>query len=315
MLNFFRSPLGVDFGTSSLKVVGMNGKKVSVAAVVDIEENRHDAEGLGRQLGAFFAGLGLRGSQAVVNNPGTHTFIRTVLFPRMPARELKDALMWEVKRQLPYPVEESVLDYVATESADQIAVTFAASEKHYTEEHIAPLRAAGLNVVAVDINPLCLLRTISPLTAGNTVVLDLGDLASEIHIVKNGVLRITRAVGAGADMIKRRLMGEGASREDAERLLREGSISDLETPLSDIYLEVFRSVDYYKANFKETSIAEIILSGGPSLNPAVRDYFSQGFGLPVSVVDPFENLKLSDENIRPLGPLFSIALGLARRKA
>jgi Tfp pilus assembly PilM family ATPase len=46
----------------------------------------------------------------------------------------------------------------------------------------------------------------------------------------------------------------------------------------------------------------------------VRDYFSQGFGLPVSVVDPFKDFRLSDEAIRPLGPLFSIAVGLARRK-
>jgi type IV pilus assembly protein PilM len=314
LLNLFRSSLGVDFGTSSLKVVGIKGKTVSLAAVANIEENRHDARGLGRQLETFFAGLGLRGSQAVVNNPGTHTFVRTVLFPHMPARELRDALMWEVKRQLPYPVENAVLDYVATESAEQIAVTFAASEKQFTEEHIAPLRAAGLDVVAVDVNPLCLLRTASPSTAGNTVILDIGDLDSEIHIVKNGVLRITRTVGGGADTIRKRLVREGAGREDAERLLREGSVAELETPLSDISLEVFRSLDFYKANFKEASIAEIILCGGPSLNPAVRDYFSQGFGLPVSVVDPFKDFRLSDEAIRPLGPLFSIAVGLARRK-
>lgn len=315
MLSFFKSPLGVDFGASSLKVVGIKGKTVSVAAVVDIKENRHDSEALGRQMETFFSSLGLRGSQAAVNSPAAHTFVRTVMLPRMPGRELRDALMWEVKRQLPYPVEEAVLDYVTVDSGDQIAVTFAASEKHYIEEHIAPLRAAGLNVVAVDITPLCLLRIIKPLSAGNTVIIDIGDISTEIHIVKNGVLRITRTVGSGSDSMKMQLMAGGASSEEADRLLREGSEAELGGSLSDISLEVFRSIDFYKANFKETGIAEIILTGGPSLNASVREYFSGSFGLPVSVAEPFGGMKLADESMRPLGPIFSIAVGLAKRKA
>ncbi len=315
MLGFFRSPLGIDFGTSSLKVICIKGKTISIAAVVDVEERRHDAEGLGRQLEAFFTGLGLRGHKAVVNNPGSHTFIRTVMFPRMPGKELRDALMWEVKRQLPYPLEDAVLDFVTMESGDQIAVTFAASEKRYTEEHIAPLTAAGLDVVAVDVNPLCLLRVISPATAGNTVILDIGDLSTEIHIVKNGVLRITRTVGSAGDSIKRRLMGEGVSPEEADRLVKKASKAQLDAPLSDILLEVFRSIDFYKATFKETGISEIVISGGPAMNPAVKECLAGSFGIPVSVVQPFEGMRLSDENMRPLGPLFSVAVGLARRGA
>lgn len=315
MLSLFTSPLGVDFGTGSLKIIRLQGKTVSIAAVADIEANRHDSEALGRQLDAFISSLGLRGSQAVVNNPGSHTFIRTVQLPRMPRRELKEALLWEVKRQLPYPIETAVLDFVAVENGDHVAVTFAASERQYTEEHIAPLRAAGLDVVAVDVNPLCLFRISRPSTAGNVVIVDIGAIATEIHIVKNGVLRITRSVGAGGDSMKGQLASEGMSAQEAERLLREGSESELSGALSSISLEVFRSIDYYKATFKETGVAEIILTGGLSLNPAVRKFFSAGFGLPVGVADPFEGLKLSDESMRPLGPLFSLAVGLARRGA
>jgi len=315
LLSFFRSPLGVDFGTSALKIVGIRGKTISVSAVLDIEERRYDAEGLSFHLEAFVEGLGLKGSKAVVNNPGTHTFIRTVMFPRMPGKELREALMWEVKRQLPHPIEEVVLDFVTVESGDQIAVTFAASEKHYTEEHIAPVRAAGLDVVAVDINPLCILRTIALSTAGNVAIVDLGNLTTEIHIVKNGVLRLTRTVGAGGGSMKERLIREGADPGEADRLIRKGTLAELEGPLAEIALEVFRSADYYKATYKETDLSQIILSGGPSLNPSIKKYFSESFGIPVSLADPFEGLKLSDEGLRPLGPLFAVAVGLARRGA
>jgi type IV pilus assembly protein PilM len=313
LLSLFRSQLGVDFGTSALKVLQLKGKTVTIAATVDLHEYQYDPDALGRAVDAFIMRAGLRGANAVVNTPGSHTFIRTAMFPRMPARELKDALMWEVKRQLPYPLEEAVFDYVTTESGNQVAVTYAATEKHYIEEHIAPLRNAGLNVVAVDVNPLCIMRTIKASTAGNTMVIDIGALNTEIHIIKNGVLRMTRTVGTGGDSMKQMLVSDGASEAEADRLLREGTQETLGAPLSELSLEVFRSIDFYKANFKETSIAEIIITGGPATNPAVSGYLADTFGIPVSVNDPFEGLKLSDEGVRPLGPLFSVAVGLARR--
>lgn len=315
MLTFFKSPLGVDFGTGSLKIIQMQGKAVKVAAVVELDDHRLDPDALGRQLDAHIMGLGLRGRKAVVNTPGSHTFIRTVMFPRMPGKELKEALMWEVKRQIPYPLENAVMDYVTTESGNQVAVTFAASEKHYAEGHIEPLRVAGLDVVAVDINPLCIMRTLQHSTAGNVVVIDIGALSTEIHIIKNGVLRITRTVGTGGDRIKKRLQLDGMSEADAQKQLREGSKETLSAPLSELSLELFRSIDYYKVHFKEMTINEIMLTGGPSMNPAVKSFFAETFGLPVSVNDPFAGLRLADEGMRPLGPLFSIAVGLARRNS
>jgi type IV pilus assembly protein PilM len=312
---FFKSPLGVDFGTSSLKIIHVQGKTVKVAAIADLEEHRHDADALGRKLDAFIMGLGLRGRSAVVNTPGSHTFIRTAMFPRMPVKELKEALMWEVKRQMPYPLEDAVFDYVTTESGNQVAVTFAACEKSYAEGHLAPLRVAGLQVAAVDINPLCIMRTLKTSTAGNVVVVDVGAMSTEIHIIKNGVLRITRTVGTGGDRIRKRLELDGMSEDEAKKQLREGSQEILSAPLSEISLEIFRSIDYYKANFKESTIAEMIITGGPSINPAVKGFFADTFGIPVSVNDPFAGLKLSDEGMRPLGPLFSVAVGLARRSS
>ncbi len=314
MLGFFRSPLGVDFGSSALKVAQIKGTSVNLAAVLNIEGNRNDPDALGQQLSGFFGSIGATGRDAIVNVPGSHAFIRTVSFPSMPEGELKEALTWEVKRQLPYHLEDAIFDYVSSQDGDTLLVTYAATERKYSEEHLEPLRRAGLNLVGVDINPLCLLRTIRPRTAGNTVVVDIGATSTEIHVFKNGVLRITRTVEAGGEFMKKRLVSEGADPEEADRLLREGSADELGDVLRDIMLEVFRSIDYYKANFKEKGVSEIIVTGGPSLNPQVVGFFKDMFGLPVSVPDPFNGLALSDETLRPIGPIFPIAVGLAKRK-
>lgn len=315
MFSFFSSPFGVDIGSRTLKVIQTRGRTVSVAAVMDTglpdEEERHYAE----RMEQFFTSLNLRDKPAVVNVPGSHAFIRTVNFPLMPHGELVEALRWEVKRQLPYPVEDAVFDYVATDTSENIAVTYAACEKQYIQDHIAPLKAAGLNIAAIDINPLSLLRTIKPGSAGNVVILDIGGANTEIHIVKNMVLRITRTVEVGAETLKRQLMAGGMDEAEAERLMRTGTLDELGGLLAEISTELFRSIDYYKATFKEKAVNEIMLTGGLTLNPEVKRHFEEAFGLPVSVPDPFEGMELSDESMRALGPVFSVAVGLTRRKA
>ena len=40
------------------------------------------------------------------------------------------------------------------------------------------------------------------------------------------------------------------------------------------------------------------------------DYFSQMLDIPVVVPNPFDNLVMKDESLRPLGPRFSVAIGL-----
>ncbi len=313
MLRIFRAPIGVDLGSSAIKVVQIKGKKVSLAALMDIEDIREDELVLIERLRGFFKNLGISGKQAVVHIPGREAFIRTTTLPLMPKRELNEAVRWEIKRHLPYPPEEAIFDYVALKTADGIAVTFAASEKKNIHSHITPIKEAGLNVIAVDVSPLCLLRALKPKSPGNTVLLDMGAASTEISIVKNGILRITRTLEKGSHAIKKHFVN--LSDEEAERLLREGSEEELKDPLYEFTRETFRSIDYYKANFKESTVSEVTLTGGIMINPAIGRYFSKMLDIPVSVPDPFEGLTLADEGIRKLGPRFSVAVGLARRHA
>jgi len=59
----------------------------------------------------------------------------------------------------------------------------------------------------------------------------------------------------------------------------------------------------------------VVLTGGVAINHAVRDYFSQMLDIPVVVPNPFDNFIMKDESLRPLGPRFSVAIGLAKRAA
>jgi type IV pilus assembly protein PilM len=306
----------MDIGSSSIKIVRLKAKKVVLAAFMDIPEGGgEDEDHFVRTLSGFVKGLRIEGMSACIQIPAGEAFIRTINFPPMPQAELREALRWEVKRCIPFPMEESVYDYVSVDMPEGIAVTFASAEKKVIEKHIEPIKASGLKIVAVDIGPLCLLRSVRPKTPGNAVILDIGAFYTEISIVKAGVLKITRSIEMGGGFIKKHLQEGGLTKEEAEGVLFGGTEEQLIGALGEFLKETSRSMDYYRVNFKEKNFSEIVLTGGVSINPAVKGCFSGTFNMPVSVPDPFEGFTMEDESIRALGPRFSVSLGLAGRQA
>ncbi|MBI3377673.1 MAG: pilus assembly protein PilM [Nitrospirae bacterium] len=315
MFELFKpAPLGVDLGDGSVKVIGLNGKKISLAAFMDIPFSDWEEEALLiNKLKNFFKEINIVGKDTVVNIPGHLSFIRTINLPPMPKGELKEAVKWEIKRQLPYPQEEAVYDYIAAPAADGIVVTFASAERKNVRRYISPFKEAGLKVVAVDVNPLCLIRALPLHGSGNIIVLDIGARSMEIDIMRSESVRLTRTVELGGEQIKNQLISEGFPEGEIDDIMMNGPAERMKEALNQFLREIFLSIDYYKATFKEKVFSEVILTGGVAINHAVRDYFSQMLDIPVSVPNPFDNLIMKDESLRPLGPRFSVAIGLAKR--
>lgn len=245
--------------------------------------------------------------------PGHLSFVRTINLPPMPKGELKEAVKWEIKRQLPYPQEEAVYDYIAAPVADGIVVTFASAERKNVQRYISPFKEAGLKVVAVDVNPLCLIRALPLHGSGNIIVLDIGARSMEIDIMRSESVRLTRTVELGGEQIKNQLISKEFSEGEIDDIMMDGPAERMKEVLNQFLREIFLSIDYYKATFKEKVFSEVILTGGVAINHAVRDYFSQMLDIPVIVPNPFDNLIMKDESLKPLGPRFSVAIGLAKR--
>lgn len=315
MFGLFRpAPLGVDLGTGSVKVIGLNGKKISLAAFMDIPSSDWEDESLLiNRLKNFFKEIDIDGKDAVVHMPGHLSFVRAINLPPMPKGELKEAVKWEIKRQLPYPQEEAVYDYIAAPVADGIVVTFASAERKNVQRYISPFKEAGLKVVAVDVNPLCLIRALPLHGSDNVIVLDIGARSMEIDIMRSESVRLTRTVDLGGEQIKNQLISEGFSEGEIDDIMMNGPVERMKEVLGEFLREIFLSIDYYKATFKEKVFSEVILTGGVAINHAVQDYFSQMLDSPVGVPNPFDNLIMKDESLRPLGPRFSVAIGLAKR--
>lgn len=353
-----RHLLGLDIGKSSIKVVQLastrKGLVLKYAGLTELPPgDREIPPGQDRDaplaLHDVFKESRLKRQKIAINFSGRSPIVRYLLLPTMPKDELGEAIRWEAKKLIPFPIEDAVLDYLIvgeTQERDlkRTEVLLVAAERAAVLSQIESFKRINLPITAMDINPLALFNTLklnykSDLDE-NLVFVDVGAGKMDINISKRGVLRFTRNVQLGGDDITQAIIqGLGVEREEAEQLKRQKGLTGVPTPegsagqvkeqdgrLHEIIkaeadrmiLETQRSMDYYRAQFREGSVKKIVLMGGASLMPGFQEYFASYFDANVELDDPFAEI-LCDEKafgeIRLMAPRFSTAVGLALRDA
>jgi type IV pilus assembly protein PilM len=351
-----RHLLGLDIGKSSIKVIQLastrKGLVLKYAGLTELPSG--DREGPERDaplaLHDVFKESRLKRQKIAINFSGRSPIVRYLLLPKMPKDELGEAVRWEAKKLIPFPIEDAVLDYLIvgeTQERDlkRTEVLLVAAERAAVLNQLESFKRINLPISAMDINPLALFNALqlnykSDLDE-SLVFVDIGAGKMDINISKRGVLRFTRNVQLGGDDITQAVMqGLGVEREEAEQLKRQKGLSasggpalavesaqakDQDGRVNEIIkaeadrmiLETQRSMDYYRAQFREGSVKKIVLMGGASLMPGFQEYFASYFDANVELDDPFAEI-LCDEKafgeIRLMAPRFSTAVGLALRK-
>jgi type IV pilus assembly protein PilM len=330
-----KKPLwGIDLGSRSIKAVQIAQTRKGVHLLnALIHEYSESEASLPDALSSLF-GRSLSEVRATIHFSGkVPPVIRCLTLPVMPARELAEAVHWEARKLTSVPLEEVVVDFLITGESVGHQV------KHYDLVVTVVERAAlleltkqvsdsGLEVAAIDVAPLALLNTLRIEPSGpeeNLLYADIGAQNMEISILKKGALRFTRQVPTGGDGITQAIAQTlGIPFTEAEERKRRGSVDGdervgqrVQEEMDRLIIEVQRSTDYYRAQFREARVDRIVLMGGTPLLSGFIDYFSKFFEAPVEIQDPFSPLicKNVDMNaLKPQASRFSLALGLALRK-
>jgi type IV pilus assembly protein PilM len=255
----------------------------------------------------------------------------------MPAAELGEAVRWEAKRHISYPLDAALVEYLVTGerhegAVDKFDILLVAAERSKVVEHLAPFRVAGIAVSAVDANALALrnvLRLREDTGNENQLVVDMGAGKTEINIFKGGVLRFCRCVQSGGlDMTRALADRMGVELEKAEAIKQridvlspaedDEAVAAVKTGLDSLFVEIRRSVEYYKTTFREKKVSRAILTGGVALTAGIKEYFSLSFDGEVELDQPFDGLTGDTgafEELEPHALRFAAAVGLALRKA
>jgi type IV pilus assembly protein PilM len=262
----------------------------------------------------------------------------------MPKRDLFEAVKWEAKKQISFPPEDLIFDYIILEKIvkdkeTHLSVLSFAISRLDVQEHINILRESSLTPMALDVIPMALLSSFDHNNEWekgvNYALIDIGMEKTNLVILKDGLLKFAREIPFGGKEISLQFT-ESPSLPDNQKIdntvfsVNESLISEslankdkskekLTALLEHLILEVQRSFDYYKAQFREGDISTVFLSGGTSKLKGIEEILSENIKIACFVDDPFKNIKINYKKfkkaeVKNLSPLLTIAVGLALRR-
>lgn len=328
--------LGLDVGSRTVKLVEAchDGRQVRLeqVALLPLAAAAHppDAAALGDMLHETMERYGFRARQTILSVGGPHGFLRELQLPAMPAAELQQAVRWELPQHLPagdFYHEAVVLDPGIP--GGQARVLLTAASKEQVDWLVQGARHAGLQPLAVELDPLALQRALGE--EQDCLLLDLGGERSQMALVRQGVPVACRTIFWGGRQCTR-LLQQALRLEEAEaEVLKckeealaaacadEALQAALEGDLRELALELRRTLDYYQGEHPDFRPQRLWLSGGGSLQASLPGQLSSQVGLPVKR-HPWLETMAAAPTLAPIflaqaAPQLAVAAGLALRGA
>src|SRR3989344_234816 len=346
--------IGVDVGSTAIKTVQMvrNNSELILRKIahVPIRSDRNDPK-----MAAFDAlkeslmGMDLKGARivGVVNCP--QTCVRTVTAPSMPSPELTEAIRWEVKNYIPFPLEEAIWDYeIATETAEKGVkkwnITVAASPRQTIDNLLYLFSQMEINVssiVPISVVYQNIVRRMESASAETLAVIECGAFITELNIYQNASLVFSRKLSAAgkdvtesltttlvsdrgkmqldfqqAEEIKRKYgMTEETTDQWVEGKISTNQILSLVRPrLEQLVGDIESSLDFYREESHGGTVNRILLFGGGSFLKGLAVFLNQQLGIKVEPGYALEGIKASadiDIHDPAASGLFAQAIGAA----
>ena len=232
LLNPRPSAIGVEIGTSAIKVVSLRaGSPPSLQHAVMVPTpigSMRDGlvvepQAVANELRSLLAEHNITTRYAVTAVPNQSAVTRNIMVPRMDRKDLQEAIKWEAERYIPYPIDEVSLDFDLLDDPDtipengQMEAVIAAAPTEHVFRQVEVLRLAGLEPTVIDLKSFATLRALrgnllgehltkSTLTGTNyteagevALVMEIGASSSVINLVRGDRVLMTRNINVSAD--------------------------------------------------------------------------------------------------------------------
>jgi type IV pilus assembly protein PilM len=345
-----RTVVGLDIGHTGVRAVGISaGSAPTITAVGSApvapgavnEGEVLDPVSVSNALKQAWSKTGL-GKDVVLGVSGRHVIVRQMDLPWLEDKAFRKALPYRVAGQLPVPVEDVILDYVAlgdTTAKDAaggrtVSLLLVAAMRQPVLRAVQAVERAGLHPVRVDLSGLAMLRVAGRTDLAPGVAearIDIGAEVTTVVVQVDGVPRFVRMLaGEGGLKLSRSLVERlGVTLSEAEALKRRlGTSVPGDDPSSedraarvvidrvtDSTLTAVRSsLDYYLGNAPDVEgLGRVILTGGGALLPGLDQRLSAQLDIPVALADPLAGLttaRKAAEATAALRPSLAVAAGL-----
>jgi len=320
-----KTQLGVDLGTSSIKIVELGrkderaylnnyallqSKSGAVLNIIDLKD-----EEIVQLLVSLIKEGNFEGRRASVALPVDQTFSTVISLPVMPEKELAAAVTFEAQKYVPIPLDEVVLDWsiilggesnaskiqskgaadsiqspVGTDSApagnsQMVQILLLAVPKETIDRISKIVSRAGLKVAALEQEAFSLSRSLIGNDKNTFMIVDLGRRGTDIILLDQGFIKLSHSL-------------ESVNKEI-------------------ILMEIDRIVNIFQMRYNK-KIGQCLLVGGRANEKDLFEFLSVKLKMPVRLGDPFARVSHDAKTgsfLKELGPQFSVAVGLAMRTA
>lgn len=301
--SFSKRFLGVDIGTSSVKVVEISswGKKKKLenygemgAASIYKESFRTfekntltlSEKDISRGIKAILDETGITTKKAFLSIPDFSSFYTSIELPAVEEDELAKAVEFEARRYIPLPISEVTLDWQITEgnpSEDKkLKVLLVAIPNRIIEQYKNIAVLCGLDLVALEAEAFGLVRSLVKNSKEVVCLVDIGSRSTTISIVDKGILKLSHSFDiAGNDFTEQLSKSLGVDTDEAEILKyevgltpeSERKIDKILYPLIDLVVVEIEKIFnfFYRSELKK--VQRVILAGGAVKLIGLKSYF------------------------------------------
>lgn len=261
--------------------------------------------------------------------PEGQVFTRVIEMPKLSSEELASAIRWEAEQYIPMPLDEVSLDHldVSREGADKTEVLLVAAPKTLIDKYLRVLEMAGLNVVSMETELIAASRSLVPAETAPTLLVDFGARATDVAVVRGGMIVYTRSIATAGEAFTRALAtGLGMEKAQAEEYKKayglesaqlEGKIKQALGPIFDsVVAELKRAIDFYQEHSGDEKIKQVVLMGGTAGLPQATGLMAEKLGVEVQIANPFQKIIETPElaSLADTASLYAVAVGLAMKE-
>jgi type IV pilus assembly protein PilM len=342
ILSGVSSFFGLDIGTTGIRLVELRGTGPTRTLVkyayvpIDVKLAQSDSKSDQQKLAQVLANLveesKLSTKNVAVGLPSNRVFTTVIDFDRVPQNELGKALLYQADSFIPTPPAESKIDWAvigdSPKDKTKLEVLLSSVSNSFVESRLDMIESIGLNVVAFEPDSLALSRALIPAgTAAPQIVIDMGQLSTNIVVVMGEAPRLTRSIPTGAEAVVRAAMQNlnidekqakqfvykfGVSKDKLEGQVFQAVISTVDLLVS----EIDKTIKFFQTRYPDQPIERMIVTGGASTIPEFPLYLANKFGVDVEIGNAWRNVAFTNDRQNELLAVsnqFGVAVGLAER--
>ena len=346
--------VGLDIGSHSIKAVELTSRRKKDRDAYEVSRIGYellprdaivegtiiDSTAVVETIKLLFEEGKFKGRNVAISISGNSVIIKKISLPAMEKEELAESIVWEAKHNIPYPYEETNVDYAILKpprgSEDRsLDILLVAAKKDKIANYSNVVNQARKNLVAIDVDVFAMQNALEinyPETAfsGISALINIGANITNVAIVERGTSQLVRDLSLGGFFFIENMRKElSLSFDDAEKLLKGIPVKSVPPErvdevvsfnIKDLLDEIDKTFSFYEAGEKrEKKIENIYLSGGLAHLKNIGQAFEQKFRVKTEIFNSFRNIAYDEKKLDPvyakeMAALFGVAVGLATRK-